>query len=419
MKKIEVWVCSCILLICGLFLLAGCKDKSEGGQLSETSMESSETRIRHVSIRDASIEEIPNWTYMGRAIEPAPKLYYNERILVVGEDYKMEYYDNVLPGEATLRISGIGNYTGIVDYQYSILLDDSYCDDISNVKALLFVEDTYRIFFNRLPSRDELVQGTKELGMQKSTVHEFLELIIQSEEFVSLAVGDIATVEKVYTLICERTLTEDERTYYATKLQEENNTLLSLLKDEFASEKFDSFCKARGLLSIKLDFSENELIDALNNACKDQWIGEPIFADFNGDGHLEAVREATHPETDGDLFYFVYVDGIHNYVFGQAKRSNHTNTYTWLLENDGGLSFAVTSVWKVDATDPDLYLSQVFKLDRTGFSTQLSREYTRILNPQKNSIDIEFFADEKRTDEQGNPIAPQTATLHYSEGKYN
>lgn len=418
MKKKGILLLASILLLGGMFYTTGCKGETKQEVKATDPIVSTADRLRHVSLFDVAVDDIPAQTYTGNPVEVNPVLSYGGEALVKDRDYKMECYDNIYPGEATIRIYGLGNYTGVIEMSYFIQLNDSYCDDTNNAKVMVFVEDAYKIFLSRMPTHDELVQFTTGLGGQSIKVFDFLEYIIQSEEYASLEVGDIATIEKIYSLICERNLTDEERTSYATALQSEGITCLSLITEEFVLGNFQKSCEEKGLLAIKLDFSESELTTILDNELIDNWIGGPIFADFNGDGHIEAVREAGRSEANGEVFYFLYTDGYHSYLFGAARRNYHSNTFTYLLENDGGLSFAITSEWETEENGPEIYLSQVFKLDRTEFQTQFAKEYTRILNPQMNSFDIEFFPDEKRVDETGNAIPPQTATLHYADEKY-
>ena len=418
MKKKVAMLISCILVLDGLMSLSGCKNKAKKGTESDTMEESIETRTRHVSLHDVSISGIPTQIYTGKPIEVTPELRYGDEVLVKDTDYKIEMNDNLEQGKATVTIYGLGNYTGVIEQSFLIHFNDSYCDDQSHAKVTFFVEDTYRVFLNRMPTLEELTQNARELGSQNLKVYEFLESIIQSDEYTSLDIGALATAEKVYDLVGGRKMTDEEKTNYATKLQDGNVTLSSLIKEEFQLGKFQKECEDIGLESVKLKFSEEELTAALDNVCGDKWIGDPVFVDFNEDGYIEAVREACRETPEGDVFYFLYSDGIHSYEFGKATRPHHSNTFTWILENDGGVSFAVTSVWQAEDAGPEFYLSQIFKLGRTTFSTQLSRDYTKLQNPQKNSIDIEYYADGNQTDDQGNPIPPLTATLHFANGKY-
>lgn len=72
------------------------------------------------NITTEMVTAIPDQQYTGKAIEPALTIQDGSYTLVKDSDYKVEYSNNVNVGQATVTITGIGNYTGTLEQQFSI-----------------------------------------------------------------------------------------------------------------------------------------------------------------------------------------------------------------------------------------------------------------------------------------------------------
>ena len=80
-----------------------------------------EFTIKARSIADAVISDIPEQEETGEAIEPEFTVTDDlGNSLVKDTDYKVEYRNNTAAGEATVTISGIGNYTGSAETTFTI-----------------------------------------------------------------------------------------------------------------------------------------------------------------------------------------------------------------------------------------------------------------------------------------------------------
>lgn len=64
-----------------------------------------------------------NYSYTGKAIKPEVTVKDGTTALVEGTDYTVFYSDNKKPGEATVKVKGKGNYSGIVTKTFTIKLD--------------------------------------------------------------------------------------------------------------------------------------------------------------------------------------------------------------------------------------------------------------------------------------------------------
>ena len=68
-----------------------------------------------------NINDIENIKYTGNTITPEPVVYFNNKVLKKNSDYKVEYSNNINPGTATIKVTGINNYCGTLSKNFTIL----------------------------------------------------------------------------------------------------------------------------------------------------------------------------------------------------------------------------------------------------------------------------------------------------------
>lgn len=73
------------------------------------------------NLQDAWIQTITNQTYTGSAIEPTIEVKDGETTLVANTDYTVAYTNNTEVGEATVTVTGTGNYSGTATATFYIL----------------------------------------------------------------------------------------------------------------------------------------------------------------------------------------------------------------------------------------------------------------------------------------------------------
>ncbi|MBO4289268.1 MAG: leucine-rich repeat protein [Lachnospiraceae bacterium] len=71
--------------------------------------------IERRSVIAAAVEEIPAQVYTGQECCPVPVVTVDGRVLEYGVDFETEYYNNIEVGTASVKIHGIGNYTGYTE----------------------------------------------------------------------------------------------------------------------------------------------------------------------------------------------------------------------------------------------------------------------------------------------------------------
>jgi len=76
--------------------------------------------IQPKELTEDMIEEIGDQSYTGNALTPELKIADGGKELVLGKDYTVSYSDNVQPGTATAAVTGLGNYTGKVEVEFTI-----------------------------------------------------------------------------------------------------------------------------------------------------------------------------------------------------------------------------------------------------------------------------------------------------------
>ncbi len=68
--------------------------------------------IKGYDIDRVGVEGIPEQAYTGKAVKPKVKLTFMDKTLKEGTDYKLAYSDNIKSGEATITVTGLGNFYG-------------------------------------------------------------------------------------------------------------------------------------------------------------------------------------------------------------------------------------------------------------------------------------------------------------------
>ncbi len=111
------------------------------------------------SIASATITGLVNKTYTGSETKQSLKLVYNKKTLKLGTDYTVTYENNIEPGTATVKVTGIGNFQGekvltynitkgnVSNLTYSVIYTQSYTGE--EVKPNLVIKN----------GSNELVEG--------------------------------------------------------------------------------------------------------------------------------------------------------------------------------------------------------------------------------------------------------------------
>ena len=77
--------------------------------------------IEPASVAFATVSGVnASYAYTGSAIAPVPVVALGGRTLASGIDYTLSYFDNSLAGTATVQVTGIGNYTGVIARTFGI-----------------------------------------------------------------------------------------------------------------------------------------------------------------------------------------------------------------------------------------------------------------------------------------------------------
>ncbi|MDY2997751.1 MAG: leucine-rich repeat protein [Faecalimonas sp.] len=88
--------------------------------------------IEAKSLDEVNVSEIEEQEYIGEAITPNITITDGEYTLILNQDYKLAYKNNIEVGTATVTISGIGNYTGVLQAQFQINGDTVTSPDHNN-----------------------------------------------------------------------------------------------------------------------------------------------------------------------------------------------------------------------------------------------------------------------------------------------
>ena len=89
-------------------------------------------------IRDASVTEIKDKAYTGKAVKQEPVVKVGGRTLKEGTDYRISYENNIKIGTAKMKITGKGNYTGSLTKTFKIDILSIAKAEITGVEDLTY-----------------------------------------------------------------------------------------------------------------------------------------------------------------------------------------------------------------------------------------------------------------------------------------
>ncbi len=146
---------------------------------------------------------------------------------------------------------------------------------------------------------------------------------------------------------------------------------------------------------IDAEITEDDLRKEIEAYAKDELVGDPIVADFNGDGKKEMIMESgCQTQSNGfDLWkqYFIYTDGTHTYQFDGVECQFLWESDYMLIPVEGGKHFAVTSNCRSQALDGQLYISAIYGLGETSATTYYFEEFSQLRDPKEGSIGVSFY----------------------------
>ena len=118
--------------------------------------------------------------YTGSAATPAVTVTDGSKTLVSGTDYTVGYENNTNVGTATVTVTGKGNYTGIIEKTFEIILTDT--DQVSAAKEV--VEDTLADYTATNTTTKQEIQEKIDTALTNAGISD-----------VTVTVGDIAKTE--------------------------------------------------------------------------------------------------------------------------------------------------------------------------------------------------------------------------------
>ena len=105
--------------------------------------------INPANIQHAAVTIDGTFTYDGHAKTPDPVVVLNGETLVKDRDYTVSYAENVNAGQATVTLTGIGNYTGTKDVQFAIATLD--------MTGAIVTLDRNTFFYNGQPHKPTVI----------------------------------------------------------------------------------------------------------------------------------------------------------------------------------------------------------------------------------------------------------------------
>ncbi len=160
-----------------------------------------------LDIADATISAIPDQTYTGSALEPTVTVADGD-ILVQDTDYTVTYSDNINVGQATVTITGIGNYTNtkaanFTITQNSVTANNATLEVITN-NAATYTYDLSQMlpdtetYSNLIYSVGTVTDNNKILSITPTTAN-ISDGVLTLEVANVATAGQTATIEIIFT----------------------------------------------------------------------------------------------------------------------------------------------------------------------------------------------------------------------------
>ncbi len=152
---------------------------------------------------NTKVAEIADQDYVNKAIEPAVAVTDHDTALVADKDYTVSYENNIAAGEATVTVTGKGNYSGTVKQTFKIVVSKADQEAIDAFKATV----------NALPAADKVVASDEKAvkdaraayealtDIQKSLVGDSNDNLAEIEKAVAKIVADKEAADKVKAAI--------------------------------------------------------------------------------------------------------------------------------------------------------------------------------------------------------------------------
>ena len=123
-------------------------------------------RILPANISDATVDPIPDQTYIGDYITPDPVIRLGDKTLAEGEDYYLEYANNYDVGEATIRIYGQVNLTGEKSVTFNIVEPGFESPFIDVTEATYHADDINWMYYSGVSRGWETPAGREYRPME-------------------------------------------------------------------------------------------------------------------------------------------------------------------------------------------------------------------------------------------------------------
>lgn len=190
---------------------------------------------------DSAVVTIPDETvaYTGDYVEPELQVALGKKILKEGEDYEVQYYQNMFPGTAFARVYGVGDYDGDCFIKFRILIDDPVCDDPANERLVKMVFSWYEIMFdNARATRDQVLFFVNKIKEKDLDEYDIIHVMFTdvSDDFWAYPLEDL--VQRTYKAFYLKDADTSSIDYWVGMMEREEITRTKFLTCILESEEF-------------------------------------------------------------------------------------------------------------------------------------------------------------------------------------
>lgn len=184
--------------------------------------------------------------YEGDYLEPEVTVEYEGKILIEDVDYEVKYYNNVFPGNGSIILSGIGDYSGVHMYNFEITYGDDVCDNPDNSELVEYVNSWFTNMYRRLGTRDEIVFWVNSIYDGSFDLELFVNSVIYNRDMNPIYFTNEEFVENVYATFLKRGVDPDGLDNWMTALEEHQLSKYDVAINIVSSAEFSNIISFYG-----------------------------------------------------------------------------------------------------------------------------------------------------------------------------
>jgi len=316
--------------------------------------------ISPLAISDATVNvaTIPNQTYTGEELKPEVVVSHNGKQLTLGVDYTVGYEDNVEAGQATVTISGMGNFNGETTANFTIEKADATITVDTTSYAKTFGDDDFNL-------------GVTDSNQEADVIY-----TSSDEKVVAISGNGTVTIKGAGTATVTLSLAESDN--YKEAASKEVEITVNKAESPVLADKFKAYTYAESR------DSERVVITGLPEDCGA--VSYSIESVTDEENMLENVAV----DANGRITYDIksigtYKEGVSSIITVRAEMQNYEDAiYKFIISRTD------KQVQEINAKDISLtYGDEGAVITVTGAKNSLSYEVIDDSDDKKDVVTVD------------------------------